>query len=98
MEHQDAEVSDVTIVLKTECAEKLAETAGTLKTMGMAVEQIDADNGVVEGTIAADKVAEIRKWPCVQYVRVEFTYIAEYPPGDPRNLDPPEDHEEGSED
>ena len=90
MEHQDAEVSDVYIVLKPECAEKLDETAGTLKKMGMDVDQVDADNGVVEGTIVADKVAEIRKWPCVEYVRVEFTYIADYPPGDSRNRDAPE--------
>jgi hypothetical protein len=85
----DAEVSDVVIVLNQDCAEKLDETVSALKKMGMEVEQTDADNGVVEGTIAAGKVAEVRKWPCVQYVRVEFTYVADYPPGDPRNLDPP---------
>ena len=98
MEHQDAEVSDVIIVLKAECCDKLDETADELKKLGMEIEKTDADNGIVEGTLGADKVGTIRKWPCVDYVRVDFTYIADYPPGDPRNLDPPEELMEDSED
>jgi hypothetical protein len=104
MEHQDAEVSDITVVLKAECAEKLDETVAALKKFGMEVEETDADNGVVEGTIDASKLAEIKKWPCVEYVRVEFTYVADYPPGDARDkdgrdkdgaeADAPEDREE----
>jgi hypothetical protein len=99
MEHRDAEVSDITVVLKAECAEKLDETVAALKGLGMEVEESDADNGVVEGTIDAGKLAEIKKWPCVEYVRVEFTYIADYPPGDARDkdgveTDAPDDREE----
>ena len=90
MDHQDAEVSDITIVLKAECAEKLDASAAELKKLGMEIDETDADNGVIEGTIGADKVADVKKWPCVEYVRVEFTYVADYPPGDPRNLDPVE--------
>lgn len=89
MEHRDAQISDITVVLKPHCAEsKLEETVAALKKLEMEVDDIDADNGVVEGSVAADKVAHIKQWECVQYVRVEFTYIADYPPGDPRNLDP----------
>lgn len=99
MEHRDAEVSDITVVLKPECAEgKLDETVAALKKAGMAVENTDGDNGVVEGTLDAQKVAEIKGWPCVEYVRIEFTYIADYPQGDARNLDPVGDEGEDSED
>jgi hypothetical protein len=99
MEHRDAEVSDIVIVLKTECAEKMDETLAALKGLGMEVEETDDANGVVEGTIDAGKLAEIRKWPCVEYVRVEFTYIADYPAGDKRDrdgaeADEPDDDEE----
>ncbi|MDB5304030.1 MAG: hypothetical protein JWM97_1579 [Phycisphaerales bacterium] len=91
MEHRDAEVSDIVIVLKAECAEKMDETVAALKGLGMEVEETDAANGVVEGTVDAGKLAEIRKWPCVEYVRVEFTYIADYPAGDKRDQDNPEE-------
>ena len=33
------------------------------------------------------RVSEIQTLDCVDYVRVEFTYIADYPTGDPRDLD-----------
>ncbi len=98
MQHQDSQVSDITIVLKKECAEKIEETVNALRTLAMEIENTDPDNGVVEGTLAADHLPHIRTWPCVEYVRVEFTYIADYPPDDPRNLDPAEEGAEDSED
>ncbi|HET6250987.1 MAG TPA: hypothetical protein VFE47_25080 [Tepidisphaeraceae bacterium] len=91
MEHQDAEVSDITIVLKKECADKFNATVEQVKNLDMTVESTDADNGVIEGTVPADKLSHIRAWPCVEYVRVDFTYIADYPPGDPRNRDKDDD-------
>jgi hypothetical protein len=87
MPHQDAEVSDITIVLKKECAEKFYETVEQVQKLEMTVESTDADNGVIEGTILADKLGHIRAWPCVEYVRVDFTYIADSPPGGSRNQD-----------
>src|SRR5665213_397326 len=99
MQHRDAEVSDVVIVLKSECAaEKLPQTTDALKKLGMEIESIDEGNGVVCGTVDAGKVEEIRKWPCINYVRVESTYIADYPANDPRNQDPAEEPNEDSDD
>jgi hypothetical protein len=98
MPHEDAEVSDIVVILKQSCAEDMGKAVAELKKLGMEIESTDADNGAVEGTVGADKVATIRKWECVQYVRVDFTYVADYPPGDPRNLDPPESADEDSED
>ena len=37
------------------------------------------------GTIEASKVKVLEKLDCVDYVRVMFTYEAEYPPDDPRD-------------
>jgi hypothetical protein len=92
MEHRDEEVSDVMVILKRECAEgKFDEAVAELKKMAMEIDEADADHGMVQGTIRADKLGVIRKWPCVEYVRVDFTYIADYPPDDPRNLDQPDD-------
>lgn len=98
MEHQDAEVSDVVVVLRAECAEKLDETTQSLVKMGMQIEKTDSDNGVIEGTIGTDHVQSVKKWPCVEYVRIDFTYIADYPPGDPRNLDPVDTDDNDEED
>lgn len=87
------------VEITAECAEKkLNETVDALKKAGMEIDEVDDVNGVVTGTVDAGKVAEIRSWPCVNYVRVEFTYIADYPPGDPRNEDPSDPAEEDSDD
>lgn len=92
MEHRDEEVSDIIVILKRECVEsKFDETVAALTNMKMKIDETDADNGMVQGTICADKLDHIRKWECVEYVRVDFTYIADYPPDDPRNLDTPDD-------
>ena len=40
-----------------------------------------------EGTVDASKIHQIDDFPGVAYVRSVFTYIADYPPGDPRDLD-----------
>ena len=98
MQHQDAEVSDITVVLRKECAEKLEETVEALRKHAMEIDETDPDNGVVSGTILADKLPHIKSWPCVEYVRVEFTYIADYPVGDARNQDAPDDAANDSED
>ena len=90
MEHQDAQISNVTVVLKPDFAEqKLPQTLDSLKTLGFTVDEVDEGNGVITGTIDAGKLAQLKQTACVDYVRVEFTYVADYPPGDPRNQDPP---------
>jgi hypothetical protein len=92
MEHRDEEVSDVMVILKRECAEdKFDATVEALKKLAMEIDETDPDHGMVQGTICADKIDHVRKWPCVEYVRVDFTYIADYPVGDPRNKDEPDD-------
>jgi len=47
----------------------------------------DDDSSVVEGVIETFKVKELEKLQCVDYVRTTFSWIADYPPGDPRDKD-----------
>jgi hypothetical protein len=86
-EHRDASMSDVTIVLDARFAGKHAEATELLKQSGLDVTETDEDQGVVEGTVETCKITDLQKLDCVDYVRVEFTYIADYPTGDPRDLD-----------
>lgn len=91
MENQESEVSDIVVIINKECADKIDETVDALKRLEMQIENIDHENGVIEGTLVADKVAPVRKWPCVSYVRVEFTYVAEHPAGNPPDTESTEE-------
>ena len=87
MNHHDAEISDVVVVLDEE-GQNTAETIiGRLKELGMEVASINCDEGVIEGSIDAGRVNEIKTVPGVAYVRSVFTYTADYPCGDPRDKD-----------
>ncbi|HEX4056284.1 MAG TPA: hypothetical protein VHX86_18640 [Tepidisphaeraceae bacterium] len=88
MEHQDNELSDVVVVLVDEPGMTTKAAAEKLKPLGLAVSDVDEDNGVVEGTIETAKARSLEKLEFVKYVRTVFNYIADYPAGDPRNLDP----------
>jgi hypothetical protein len=91
MAHEDAELSDVEVVLADDVKLNVAEAAEEMKKVGLFVEDTDEENRVVEGTIEEAKVGDLKKLPFVKYVRIVFTYIADYPPGDPRNLDGDDD-------
>ena len=75
------EILEVVIVLKSEYAERFAPTVEHLQSLGLRIESKDEGNGVVEGTLPADKLAAVRGHPCVSYARVDFEYIAEPPSG-----------------
>jgi hypothetical protein len=83
----DAFVTEVVVVLDKAYEERLKEAIAALKAAGVQIENADDDNSVVEGTIDASKVAALEKLDCVDYVRKVFTYEANYPPGDPRDVD-----------
>ena len=83
----DAYVTEVVVVLDKAYEERLQEAVAKLKEAGMEIENADDDNSVVEGTINTSKVAALEKLDCVEYVRKVFTYEANYPPGDPRDVD-----------
>jgi hypothetical protein len=86
MNHNDMEVSEIVVVVD-ENGSTLEVLVKLLQENGVAVTDTDADNGVVEGTVEAAKVKSIEKLPGVKYVRNVFTYVADFPVGDPRNQD-----------
>jgi hypothetical protein len=87
MHFRDAQMSDITVVLDNRWESKLPEAVEVLKKEGMDIRDACDDRGVVEGVIETRKVHDLQKLECVDYVRTTFTWIADYPPGDPRDLD-----------
>jgi hypothetical protein len=92
--HRDAEITEVVVVLDKRWEDKLQDAVQQLKTIGMEIYSADDDNSVVEGAVESCHVHEIEKLECVDYVRKVMTYIADYPPGDPRDKDGAEDDED----
>jgi hypothetical protein len=87
MNHHDAEIADVVIVLSDQGQVPLDDAIDRLKAVGLEIVDTNPDEGVVEGSIQADKVHDLKKVPGVSYVRSVFTYTADYPEGDPRDQD-----------
>ena len=85
MNFNDAQMSDVTVVLDKRWENDLAGAVADLKKQGMEVRSADDDNSVVEGVIETCKVKGLETLDCVDYVRTTFSWIADYPPGDPRD-------------
>jgi ACT domain-containing protein len=90
MEHRDAEMSDITIVLKAEFAERMQEVIKQLNEAGVGITNVNEDVGAVEGSVETNRVHLIERMECVDAVRTTFSYIADYPPGDPRDQDGPD--------
>ena len=76
LERQE-EVSDVEVVLKSDCPGGNPAAIASLREHGLQVTDVDDVDGVVEGTIPADRLDELKRLPCVAYLRDVFTYVAE---------------------
>ena len=86
MQHRDAWMADVLIVLDPSCAERhLDDTLAAIKAAGVEIEDVNREEGVVEGVVDASRVSDIQHMPGVNYVRTEYRYVADYPTGDPRD-------------
>jgi hypothetical protein len=83
----DAFVTEVVVVLDKAYENRIKDAVAALKAAGLEVANTDEDNNVVEGCIEASCVGALEKLDCVDYVRKVFTYEANYPPGDPRDVD-----------
>jgi hypothetical protein len=77
METNETEVSDIFVVLKKLCADRMDQSADELRKLGMEITSVDPDDGVVEGTLPADKLVDVKSCKCVEAVRIDFTYISE---------------------
>jgi hypothetical protein len=83
---RDAYITEVMVTLKGTYADRLAEAVKQLQGAGLHVDHADDDNSMVEGSIDAGKASALEKLDCVQYVRKMHTYAAEFPKGDPRDV------------
>ena len=81
----DYEMIDVTVVLRREYEERLAEAVEMLKGVGVEVRNANDDTSVVEGSIDSCRLGELEKLECVEYVRKGMTYNVDFPPGDSRD-------------
>ena len=92
--HSDAEITEIVVVLTATYENKMADAVAKLKAAGMEIDRTDEENDIVEGTIESIKLDALRKLECANYVRTVMTYIADYPKGDPRDKDGPEDDDD----
>jgi hypothetical protein len=83
----DAYFSEVVVMLDELTTEQTNAVVERLKAAGLDVSRVDDDLSVVEGTIEAARAHDLQKIENVRYVRSVFTYLADYPPGDPRDRD-----------
>ena len=83
----DAYFSDVVVMLEELSTEQTHEVVERLKAAGLEVSRVDDELSVVEGTIDAHRAHDLKHVAHVRYVRSVFTYLANYPPGDPRDRD-----------
>ena len=76
MAGQPKEVCDVEVVLGGDYAGRNEAALNRLRGVGLKVVDVIGDEGVVEGTLPAERLDALQKLDCVAYVRNVFTYIA----------------------
>ena len=76
MPPKESELSDIIVVIEDDVSHTDA-LVKRLQDAGVEVDQVDTENGVVEGTVCTSKIKEIQGIPGVKYVRNVFTYVAE---------------------
>ena len=87
MDHRDALISEVIVVVDETPEIPFDTIIQHTKAVGLEVSETDPDNGSIEGTINANRLPDLRAVASVKYVRITMEYVADYPTGDPRDLD-----------
>lgn len=90
MDHRDQYVSDVTIIIKSDWTSRMDEVIEQLNEAGVGIVNINQDVGAIEGSCESNRVHFVQQMEFVEAARTTFSYIADYPPGDPRDQDGPE--------
>ena len=83
----DEYLSDVVLTLEELSTEQTQQVVERLKAAGLEVSRVDDELSVVEGTIESHRAHDLGHVEHVRYVRSVFTYLANYPPGHPRDRD-----------
>ena len=75
----DVQMSEIIVVIDEEAAHRLDELVVQIKGLGVEVENVDHDNGVVEAITPSSNLPAIEKLTYVKFVRRVFNYIDEAP-------------------
>jgi hypothetical protein len=76
MLQRQEEVADVDVVLKSGYPGGNRAAVDELRAHGLHVNGVNDTDGVVEGTILADRLGELQRLACVADLRDVFTYLA----------------------
>ncbi len=74
MSQPEIEMADVQIILQSDWAARHREAVESLKSLGVQIEDINEDEGEIEGVVSIDKIGAIKKLEFVAYVRTVFRY------------------------
>ena len=83
----DRYVSDVVVMLEELSSEQTVRAVDLLRAAGLEISRVNDEQSIVEGSIDAARAHNLQQVEHVRYVRSVFTYLANYPPGDPRDTD-----------
>lgn len=86
MGREDRELSDIVVVLMEEMGMTTEDATRKLREVGVEVSDVNAQEGVVEGTIETEKIGGLKELHFVKYVRDVFRYVAEESDGDEDDL------------
>ena len=83
MNHRDADISDVVVVLDELDDAQTLEVVDQLKALGLSVDSVNHDQSIVSGCIETSRVRELEKLPRVRYVRRGLLLFGGLPGGRP---------------
>ncbi len=87
MNHRDALISEVIVVVDATPDNQFQAILTSVALVGLEIDDSNPNNGSIGGTIDSNRLPELRAVNGVKYVRITMEYIADFPAGDPRDLD-----------
>lgn len=82
---RDCFMTSCTIVLNQDDAHHLDTIKKLLLSKSLIIDSVNDENGVIECTGESSIICNLSKEHLFSYVRVNFTYAAEFPADDPRD-------------
>ena len=87
MNHRDQSMSEVMIVLRSEYVSRFEEILEQLTESGAMICSVDQELGSIVASCESNRIVLIENMEFVQAIRTTFSYLADYPAGDPRDTD-----------
>ena len=83
MHGMDCQMRVCTLVLSPDDTHQIDNVLSFLKEAGVSIDCVDRDNGIIDCTGEACLMIGLEKAHLFEYMRVQFTYYAEFPKGHP---------------